>query len=278
MAITSLANLRKAQQRPEERPLVMKTSPTVVAGRPYHTWTSAGLPAAGTAPTTAAVPTRATTGALGQLDPTGTRRIVKMILGWGVAGGMLTISDRLSHQGGLSGTVTTAQTTNLPTSALTRQTSGVGVMLGLDIYTTIGATATTVSASYTNTDPTAGQVTPLTSFGATGFNTAPRRILLPLQVGDIGVTAVASVTVTATTGTAGNFGVTLFYPLCSVPFDMIGRPNAMLSPQHEADFDMLCGGGTWFPIIETGACIEFMVHSTTTTVAQIQGTLFLAED
>ena len=36
--------------------------------------------------------------------------------------------------------------------------------------------------------------------------------------------------------------------------------------------------GTWFPIIETGACIEFMVHSTTTTVAQIQGTLFLAED
>ena len=72
--------------------------------------------------------------------------------------------------------------------------------------------------------------------------------------------------------------MTLFYPLCSVPMDNLGRPSAMLSPQHEADFDMLFGGGTWFPIIETGACIEFMVHSTTTTVAQIQGTLFLAED
>lgn len=277
MAITSLTNLQKAQLRPEETVRVMKASPTTVAGRAYHTWLSAGVPAAGTAPTTAAVPTRATTGALGQINPTGTRRIINIVAGWGISGGLLTICDRLSHQGGLSGIVTTAQTTNLPTSALTRKTSGEGVMLGLDIYTAIGATGTTVTCSYTNTTPTAGNTTPAATFGGTGFNGLGRRILMPLAVGDTGVTAVASVTVLATTGTAGAFGVTLFYPHVSVPMDMVGRPCGFMSPQHEAAFDFLLGL-TWFPQMDTDACVEFMVHTTATTFAQLQAAILFAED
>lgn len=126
------------------------------------------------------------------------------------ARGVYLVVDRLSHQGGLDGTLTTAQTTNLPTAALTRYTDGVGVMVGLTIYTSIGSTATTVTVSYTNQAGTAGRTSVAQVFGGSGFNTSPRTVILPLQAGDTGVKSVESVTLAATTGTIGNFGVTLF--------------------------------------------------------------------
>jgi hypothetical protein len=129
------------------------------------------------------------------------------------------IIDRLSHQSGLSGSITTAQTTNLPTAALTRYTNGVGVMIGLTIYTTIGGTAATVTASYTNQAGVSGKTTTVQSIGGSGNNTAPRMIFLPLQAGDIGVRSVESVTLTANTGLGGNIGVTLFKILGAVCVD-----------------------------------------------------------
>lgn len=185
---------------------------TATAGRWYDLWRS--FQPAGTFPTTSAVPTNATTGSVvhqdggsGQLWITGAR------MNGGFGNGVYMIVDRLVHQGGLSGTVTTAQTTNLPTSALTRHTGGDGVMMGLTFATAVGTTATTVSCSYTNQAGTAGRTAPLVAFGGTGFREQGRLILLPLQVGDTGVRSVESVTVTATTGTAGNFGVVMFKPL-----------------------------------------------------------------
>lgn len=182
-----------------------------------------GTVPAGTTPTTAAVPSRTITGAFGQQNGSSGRLVV---CGGDVAisatasttAGMVIIADRLSHQGGLSGTVTTAQTTNLPTAALTRYTSGEGVMAALTIYTQIGTTATTVTASYTNQSGTAGQITAAVQLGGSGYREVQRMILLPLAAGDTGVRSVESVTVLATTGTAGNFGVTLFKPIAAFPF------------------------------------------------------------
>jgi len=84
------------------------------------------------------------------------------------AGGMLLV-DLLNVSGGLNATLTTAQTTNLPTAALTRHTSGEGVMAGIVIYTQIGSTATTVTISYTNSAGTSGRTSTATSLGGTGF-------------------------------------------------------------------------------------------------------------
>jgi hypothetical protein len=278
MAITSYAALKARQGGDEEKVMVMKTAPTSVLGRTFSSWTTAGIPTTGAAPTTAAVPTRATTGALGQINPTGTRRIIDFVVAWSRAtGGMVTICDRLSHQGGLSGTTAGAQTTNLPTAALTRYTSGVGVMAGLDIYTVVGTTQTTVTASYTNQAGTAGQVAPLQLFGNTGFREASLRLLLPLVAGDTGVRAVASVSLTASTLTAGNFGVTLFYPLISIPIDYMGRPASFCVPQHEHD-DSPFMKYTWLPQIQTDACLEFLAWTAGTSYSLMAGLIRFAED
>jgi hypothetical protein len=137
------------------------------------------------------------------------------------ATGVYFIVDRLSHQGGLGAVTTSTQTTNLPTAALTRYTDGVGVMIGLTIYTTIGGTASTITASYTNQAGVSGRTTAVQAIGGTGNNTAPRMIFLPLAAGDTGVRSVESVTLAASTGTAGNFGVTLFKILGAVCVDNI---------------------------------------------------------
>ena len=59
----------------------------------------------------------------------------------------LFLVDRLANSGGLSGTVTTAQTTNLPTPSLPASVNKVGVMIGLQVYSALGATTTTASNS-----------------------------------------------------------------------------------------------------------------------------------
>lgn len=207
-------------------PVVPFTQPSasVVAGRPNDSWLT--MVPVGAFPTTAVVPTDATAGALpvgvggsGALSLIGAR-FNATTQTTTVGGGLWLICDRLSHQGGLSGTTTGAQTTNLPTAALTRYTSGEGVMMGLSIANAVGTTGTTVTVSYTNTTPTSGRTSAAVAFGSTGFRESNRMILLPLQAGDTGVRAVASVTLAASTvSAAGNFGVVLFKPLYAILVD-----------------------------------------------------------
>lgn len=247
-----------------QRYMASKASVTTVSARSYSTWLSGGFPAAGAIPTTGAAPTRATAGALGQENPLGTGYLLRTILSW-TARGTFTFADRLSHQGGLSGTATGAQTTNLPTTALTRYTTGVGVQIGLEIYTAIGATGTTVTASYTDQGGTSGNVAPLTTWGGTGFNGVSRIVILPYAVGDSGARAVASVTATATTGTLGAFGVTLFQPLLTLPVSL------------DVDVEALFGQGCWFPEILTDACLFGIVHTNGTATGVMQMDLKFGE-
>lgn len=170
----------------------------------------------------------------GQLDSLGTSTLI--------------VADLLNISGGLSAIVTTEQTTNLPSAPLTRYTDGKGVFAGLIIWTTIGGTITTVSINYTNQNGISEQISPLLSlpFSATGDRNPGRIYLIPLAPGDTGVRAVKSLTLSASTGTAGNFGVILFKPLAmmavssSQPIDAVSTggfigslckifPNACLS-------------------------------------------------
>jgi len=104
----------------------------------------------------------------------------------GLAGVSVVAIDLLNVSGGLDGTITTEQTTNLPTAALTRHTGGDGVFIGIVIYIIVGTTATTISVRYTNQAGTANRVSTVTSFGGTGFREVNRLILIPLQAGDTG--------------------------------------------------------------------------------------------
>lgn len=120
--------------------------------------------------------------------------------------------DRLSHQGGLVGNITTSQTTNLPTAALTRYTSGVGVLAAINIYTALGATATQLDMTYTNSAGAGSRVGSLVQ-SSSEYNAVGRWEIIPLAAGDLGVKSVESVQLSASTGAAGNWGITLFKPI-----------------------------------------------------------------
>jgi hypothetical protein len=258
-AITDLAHYRELLAAPREVVPFQKLA-TLTSGvfSSYYQQPNKSV----AAPTTAEAPTNAAGGSLQQVDG-GTETLY-------FTGGMVTarqagtywLIDRLSHQGGLSGIVTTAQTTNLPTAALTRYTTGEGVMLAIEINTAIGGTATTVTVSYTNQAGTAGRTSPAVVIGGSGNNGQARFILVPLQSGDTGVRSVQS-----TTGTAGAFGVVLFKPLLAFVVEGAGRQVEL----NLIDGGMLGG----MPEVLDGACLTWCanVNGSSTTML---GHLFTA--
>ncbi len=233
-------------------------------------WAVLGNPLAGSAPTTAAVPTNATTGAIGQQNGGSLQLRIAGYNYYNVttqAGSLLI--DRLSHQGGLDATVTGAQTTNLPTAALTRYTGGVGVKIGLLIYTIIGATASTITVSYTNSGGTPGRTSQAVVFGATGAREVARLITIPLQSGDVGVRSVENVNILASTLTAGNFGVILYkeiMPLILPSSDLVGDISPWISL------------GGYSPEIFDNACLEIISASGLTSATSLNLELRFAED
>ncbi len=232
--------------------------------RKYHSmWLYDGVPSGGAAPGAVAAPDNATAGGLKQTDPAGGRQ--KWLFGGGAAAttqGVLVIYDRLLHIGGLSGTGAGAQTVG---GSLTRYTDGVGNVAWAEIYTQIGSTATTITMSYTDPVNGAGRTSVATAFGGTANRDVSRLVPLPLASGDTGVSAVASVTLAASTLTAGNFGVTVARPLLTIP--MFGNTGIR---------DLLAGLP---PIaeIQTDACLAAIWYSHTAVAPDVHGFVSMAE-
>jgi hypothetical protein len=156
-----------------------------------------------------------------------------------------TISDRFVHTNGLNGTLTSTQAVN--TVALpARATGGVGVMIALEAYIATGATPVTFTVSYTNSGGTSGRVGLVTGT----LNLAGKMLPVQLDANDVGVQSVQSVTQSATSGTAGNYGVVLYKPL--------GWINAGSSPgssSFNSAFDTL------FAPVDLTSCISLYVHN-----------------
>ena len=240
-----------------------------VAGRMSSFWLWNKHPGgAGAAPSSSAIPVNDTTGALFQTDPGGGR--TKYLLGAAVAptqSGAYLLYDRLVHTGGLSGTVTTEQTTNLPTTTLTRGLSYTGNLIFLEIYSAIGATSRTVTVRYTNQAGTGSRTTKAVAIGNSGLQESERIIVCPLQDGDTGVKSVEGVTLSASTGTAGNFGVTIARPLLWLPVGGSGSGAVR---------DCISGFPS-IPQIETDACLAMAYQATGTTAPQIHGEMHFIE-
>jgi hypothetical protein len=166
--------------------------------------------------------------------------------------GSLSLMDRLVHWGGLSGIVTTAQL--LGAVVLPRFTDGVGVLPYLVFYTATGATTTTATILYTNELGVSGRSTSVTIPASPA---ASQCIPIPLVPGDRGCLSVQSVTLTASTGTAGNFGIYL------------ARRHAKLGgggAGQNLDKDWLQLG---LPEIADGACLGFLLLCSTTSTGQV---------
>lgn len=236
-----------------------------IAGRPASLWRYDGHPGAGAIPGAVAVPTNATAGALPFASPGGGRESW-MVQAWATSlvGGTLLLYDRLLHIGGLSGTVTGAQTVG---GVLTRNTGGAGNFVMAEIYTIIGTTARTITMSYTNQAGTTGRVSTAVAVGGTGFREVTRAILLPLQANDTGVQAVATTTLSASTGTAGSYGITVCKPIAYIG---VGAPGA-------AGWRDYITGLPGIPQIEAGACLSLLWFPQLVTAPELFGGYSIVE-
>jgi hypothetical protein len=239
--------------------------PALIAGRAASLWQYDGIPGGGVAPTTVAAPDNTTAGAL-PFTSAGGGRQSWMTQAWatGLNGGTLILYDRLLHIGGLSGTVATAQTVG---GTLTRNTGGAGNFVFAEIYSLIGTTARTITMSYTDQDGNNGQTSTAVAIGATGFREQTRAIFLTLAAGDTGVQAVADVTINATTGTAGNFGIVVGNPIGYLPVGGAGAPG----------WRDYVTGLPGIPEIESGACLSLLWVPITTAAPELFGGYSIVE-
>jgi len=246
---------------------VAATAPT--AGRGASLWTYDGMPAGGLAPSTAVIPDRTTQGALPFTAPGGSRD--KHLIGASItplSTGVYLLYDRLFHIGGLSGISTAAQTVQgSPASpALTRNTGGAGNIAFYEIYTIIGTTSTTLTMTYTNQGGT-GSRTSTINIGATGFREVTRMQRIPLAAGDSGIRAIEQIQLTATTGTAGNFGITIAQPLAWIP---VGAAGTMGWRDYTT-------GLPGIPTINPDACLSLMFIPGAATAPELFGLLSTIE-
>lgn len=227
------------------------------AGFEYSLWQYEGTPSHGDVPpTTYRNPVETTPGGLFQTNPSGSlQKWLVALCATGNVGGRIVLYDRLLDISGLDGTSIAAQSINAGSPAtLTRHYHDTGALvddgneLFLEIYTTIGASSTTITANYTNSAGVASTTIPV-NIGGTGYREAQRIIRLPTAAGDTGIRDVTDVTLAATTGTAGNFGLVIAHRIAEI---IIGAGEV---PHLWTGID-----GNFAEIL-SGACLAWSYHT-----------------
>ena len=273
MAITNLDGLVNGMASSKVYPIAKASIANAVAGTHSSLWRGTGFPAQGAVPTTAAICTNSTTGAFPlPVRTTGQDRVIsKLDIAMATVGNAFIIEDRLMHMGGLNGTLTTAQTVGIDLNANLANNNlaeriGSGdyseVQWFLEWYTDTGATSVTPTAQCTFHDGTTGSVN-IDNLGVTTIlatTRASRRYRLNPTNGKY-IRSVETVTLSATTGTAGNFGVTATRPLTAVPCIIANVYNIV-------DWSML-----GLPKVFDQSCIAFSQLCATTLTGATQGNL-----
>lgn len=266
MAITSRDQLIDALGNNSSRILFDKASlANAAAGQYFSLFTATGFPSAGTNPTTAAICNQSTAGAMTFANQTAP---AKSYLSYFFASNAnsatnIDIVDRLAHMGGLSGTSATAQTVNLDPLTLGVSSARYGsadlsdIQWWLEIYTSLGATGVNATVNVTYTDTTSGNLTAI-ALGAT-----PRQgRLYPLNglttSGKI-IEKINNVTLSATTGTVGNFGF-----CCTRNRSSVSMPLA----NYQSVYDWAQLG---LPQIFNDSCLMFTMLCSTTSTGTLRG-------
>ena len=206
-------------------------------------------------------PTKATTYSLNFSDVTiGNKKYIGRVNMQGSTAGSLIIYDRLWHNSGLVGNVTTDQVVN--SIPLTRYTDGRNIEIFGEIYTAIGATAATLTVNYTDMNNAAvvGTYTHPANAESVG-----QMFLINPPAGAKGCKSIQSAKFSVTTGTAGNWGLVMVRRLCEVPLSLINVATVMDA------FD------TGMPEIQNDACICLMQMCTTTNTGNILGAIDILE-
>lgn len=264
MTISTRDQLLNALANNSSRLVIDKASlANAAAGQFFSLWTATGVPGAGSDPGAAAVPNAATNGSFNFTNQTApaTSYLAWLAVQHGNSAANLEIHDRLAHISGLSGTVTTAQgalslvTTN-PGSERIGDPAYSDVHWWLEIYSPLGATGVNATVNVTYNDDTTGNLAAI-ALGAT-----PRQgRLYPLISASSGkfIKAVNSVTLSATTGTAGNFGITATRSRTSVSSPLLNKTEVF-------DWAML-----GLPNIPNDSCLFMIMLCGTTSTGTVRG-------
>jgi len=237
-----------------------------VAGQTFSLWASAGLPAAGAAPTTAATPDNTTLGGAVYTNASGGNTLYAglMQVACSNSGGSLIAVDRVGHMGGLSGTSTSPQTVGVDLTALSSARKGLSnlseIEWYLEWYTDTGATASNATINVTYSDATSEDLA-LVAVG--GTVRAGRMIpLVPATAGKF-IQSVNTITLSASTTVAGNFGVTATRRIAEVS---TGLANYMF-PSDWSTIGM--------PVVPASACIAFINRTASSSTGTFFGLLKL---
>ena len=264
MTISTRDQLIDAMGNNASRIVISKASlANAAAGQFFSLWAATGVPGAGAAPTTAEVPTSATTGAMGFTNQTApaTSYLAWLAVQFGNSASNLEIHDRLADMGGLSGTVTTSQgalslVTNSPGASRLGDANYSDVQWWLEIYTALGATGVNATVAVEYNDGTTGNLAAI-ALGATPR--AGRLYPLVSAVAGKFIRAVTGVTLSATTGTAGNFGITATRSSTSVSAPLLNKTEV---------FDWAQLG---LPNIPNDSCLQMIMLCGTTSTGTVRG-------
>jgi len=171
----------------------------------------------------------------------------------------LILVDMQGYWPGIDMNVATAQT--LTGTPSLRYTNGAGCRLYLVARSTTGSTAHNISISYSNQTPTSGRSMPVT-VAATASAIVPHIVhsgtsannygpFLPLASGDTGVSNVASVTLSAASGTASTAALCLVRPLAQITISVSGLMT-------EKDFLNQIPS---LPQVKDGACLVWLLSA-----------------
>lgn len=273
MTITSRDQLIAAMGNNSSRLVLDKASiANAVAGAYYSLWRATGQPGQGAIPAATATCNSSTVGGFGFAQQTAPATSYGAYL-YAVCSNsatVLEIHDRLAHMGGLNGTLTTAQAVSLDLSSLL-STDNIDARKGdanysdvqwwLEWYTDTGATGVTATVAVTYNDGTTGNLSAISLVATTrASRLMPLNGFIPAAAAGKYIRAVTGVTLSATTGTAGSFGVTATRPRMAASLPLA---NFMPQPSDWA--------GLGLPEIFNGSCLFPIVLCSTTSTGTVRG-------
>ena len=271
MTITTLDGMFNALANNSSRLVIDKASIANAAAGQFHSlWRATGQPGQGAIPTAAAVCNSALVGGFNfsQQSAPNTSYVGYLEVACQNNAVTLEVHDRLMHMGGLNGTLTTAQAVNLDLNGVTadNMANRIGdanysdVQWWLEWYTDTGATVVNATVAVTYSDGTTGNLTAV-SLAATRRASfmQPLNGLIPAAQSGKFIRGIVSVTLSATTGAAGNFGVTATRPRVS-----LASPLANI--KWSADWAAL-------PVSEVpnGSCLFLVQIAGTTSTGTVRG-------
>jgi hypothetical protein len=223
-------------------------------------WRSTGpTPVQGVLPTAWALCNAATVGAIAVPPVVGVNTLyVDEFALVCTTAGVLMLVDRVGASGNLNGTLTTVQAVNTQAVALPSRAPESDLFWALEWYADTGVTVANATCNVTYTDATTGTVVV-----ALAPTMRASRVLPIVPTIAKRIQSIQSVTLSVSTGTAGNFGVSAY---------KLQGLNANIPVANLGD-----GKDSLVRAVASDACLVYLMHCTTTGTGDLRGHLTMME-